>query len=177
MLIVFVYFIFFFKRTRFVGQAFLFKFPGVGQLMKETELARFGYLLGTLLDAGIPIVGALNSLEEATGFQRYKKLYRHLCQGAEEGHSFAQSFAAYRKSRVLIDLPVQHLITAAEQSGRLPETFLKIGRRFESKIDITTKNLATILEPVLLIIIWLGVAFLALAIILPIYSLIGGLKK
>jgi type II secretory pathway component PulF len=59
----------------------------------------------------------------------------------------------------------------------LPETLLKIGETFDSKTDITTKNLAVVLEPILLLIVWVGVVAVALAVILPIYSLIGGLNQ
>jgi hypothetical protein len=59
----------------------------------------------------------------------------------------------------------------------LPGTFLAIGENFEEKIDNTTKNLSVILEPILLVIVWLGVVAVALAVILPIYSLIGGLNN
>lgn len=170
------YFIFIFKKTKFIGQFIMLKFPGIGALVKEVEMARFGYLLGTLLEAGIPIIEALTSVAESTNLRTYKKFYDHLKKGAEEGHSFAQSFAQYPGSSNLISLPIQHLITTAEQSGRLPDTFKKIGNKFESKVDITTKNLATILEPIMLILVWLGVVFIALAIILPIYKIIGGLN-
>ena len=66
------------------------------------------------------------------------------------------------------------MIFSAEQSGNLPKTLLKIGEIFESKIDTTTKDLTVILEPVLLVVVWAGVVAVALAVILPIYSLIGG---
>ena len=69
------------------------------------------------------------------------------------------------------------MIVAGEQSGTLADTLLRIGEIFEEKSDTTTKNLTTILEPLLLIVIWLGVAGVALAVILPIYNLIGGFNR
>ena len=66
---------------------------------------------------------------------------------------------------------------AGEQSGHLPQTFFSIGEAYEEKVDSTTKDLAVILEPILLVIVWLGVVGVALAVILPIYSLIGGINK
>jgi len=170
------YLLFVFKKTKFLGQALLFRLPGIKRVIVETELARFGYLLGTLLETGIPLVESLTSLAEATNFYAYQKLYSHLRQSTEAGLSFAQSFASYQKTERLIPLPVQHLVMAAEQSGKLPEAFLSIGRKFEAQAEVTTKNLTTMLEPILIIAIWLGVVFIALAIIMPIYSLIGGLN-
>jgi len=69
------------------------------------------------------------------------------------------------------------MIAAGEQSGNLSDVLLKIGKIYEEKINLTTKNLAIILEPVLLIIVWGVVLLIALSVIMPIYSLIGGMNK
>ncbi|OGI27052.1 MAG: hypothetical protein A2359_01760 [Candidatus Moranbacteria bacterium RIFOXYB1_FULL_43_19] len=176
-LLFWIFFLFVFKKTKFLGQAFLFRLPGIKKVIMETELARFGYLLGTLLKTGIPLVESLESLAEATNSYAYKKLYSYLSQGTEEGMSFAQNFASYPKTGKLIPPSVQYLIMAAEQSGKLPEAFLSIGQKFEAQAEVTTKNLTTFLEPILIITIWLGVVFIALAIIMPIYNLIGGINR
>lgn len=171
-----IYVTFYLPRTKFIGQALLFSFPGVKRLFQEVELARFGYLLGTLLDAGIPVTKALDSLYKATAFPRYKKLYLHLREQVEEGNSFQKSFATFKKIGKFIPMPIQQLIVAGEQSGNLSEILLKISSTFEEKTEDTTKNLTVILEPILLVIVWVGVVGVALAVILPIYNLIGGLN-
>jgi type II secretory pathway component PulF len=66
---------------------------------------------------------------------------------------------------------------AGEQSGNLSGVLLKIGENFEEKADTTTKNLTIILEPILLVIVWVGVVAVALAVILPIYGLVGNLNN
>ncbi len=168
------YFIFSFSKTKSIGQYILFSLPAMRQLIKEIELARFGYLLGTLLDAGLPITQALGALANTTGIIPYQKLYAHLHDSIEEGDSFQKSFDAFRHSVRLIPKSVQQLIVSGEQSGTLSATLLKIGQTYETKSDTTTKNLSVIVEPILLVIVWLGVVAVALAVILPIYSLIGG---
>ncbi len=172
-----IYFVFIFSRTKFIGQTLLFAIPGIKKLIQETELARMGYILGTLLDAGLPVVDALESLAEASTFYKYKRLYLFLSNSLEDGNTFEQSFELYKKSRKLVPTTIQQMITVGEKSGHLAETFISIGETFEEKTDNTTKNLAVILEPILLVIVWLGVVAVALAVILPIYSLIGGLNK
>ena len=171
------YFVFFFPKTKVIGQYLLFFIPGVRQLVKEVETARFGYLLGTLLSAGMPVTKSLDSLAKATDSIPYRKLFLHLRDSIEEGNSFQKSFEMLRRGDRRISRPIQQLIVAAERSGNLPETFLKIGSTYESKADATTKNLAVILEPILLVLVWLGVVGVALAVILPIYSLVGGLNQ
>jgi len=171
-----VFFIFLFSKTKFIGQFILFSLPGIKGLIKEVEVARFGYLLGTLLEAGLPITHALDSLASATEITQYRKLYLHLRDSVQDGNSVQKSFVAFKRSNYLVPAPIQQLLFAGEQSGSLAETLLKIGQTFEAKADTTTKNLTVILEPILLVIVWLGVVVVALAVILPIYSLIGGLK-
>ncbi len=171
-----VYLIFYFPKTRRVGQSLLFIIPGIKQLIREIELARFGYLLGTLLQAGLPITQALASLAEATVFPHYKKFYAYLTSSVEEGNSFEKSFARFPGMRRLIPTPIQQLIITGEKSGHLPEALIHVSQNYEVKNEVTTKNLMVILEPILLVIVWLGVVAVALAVILPIYSLIGGLQ-
>ena len=169
------YFLFFFKKTKFIGQAVLFYLPGIKNLIREVELARFGYLMGTLLEGGLPIVYAIHSLQTVTSLVAYRKLYAHMELTIEDGGSFEEAFRTFRKSRRLVPMPVQGLVVSGEQSGHLAESFANIAKNYESRSDITTKNLSVILEPVLLVVVWLGVLAVALAVILPIYSLVGGL--
>lgn len=172
---VIVYFLFFFSKTRWFGQSILFLVPGASRLIREIELARMGYVMGTLLSAGLPIVQTLESLAQSTTFYSYIKFFKYIRSQIEDGQSWEQALYSYKRVRRVIPTPIQQMIIAGDSSGQLPQTFMKIGQIFESKTDTTAKNLTVILEPVLLVAVWLGVASVALAIIMPIYGLIGGL--
>lgn len=172
-----VYFLFFFPRTKNIGVSFLFSIPAVRELILETELARFGYLLGTLIAAGLPIIEAIESVKEATQFSPYRRFYTYLARSVEDGNSFEKSFATYPRLSRIIPKPVQQLIVSAERSGNLSKALVDISARYEAKSETTTKDLSVILEPILLVIVWLGVVAVALAVILPVYSLIGGLEQ
>jgi type II secretory pathway component PulF len=172
-----IFILFFEHHTKRVGQTLLLSLPGVKDLIRELEIARFGYMLGTLLATGFPITEALLALEPSTSLFRYRRLYRHLHDQVTEGVTLFESFVTYRHSGRLIPLPVQHLLAAGEQSAKLPETLKNTGEAFDAKTDVSAKNLTVILEPVLLIVVWLVVMFIALAVILPIYNLIGNLSS
>jgi type II secretory pathway component PulF len=172
-----IYILFFLKQTKGVGSFLLFNMPIFKKIILQIEISRFGYLLGSLLDAGMPITESIRSIKETADFSAYKKFYAYLEQNIEEGNSFAKTFSSYKKINKLIPSPIQQMIITSEQSGHLSQTLKKIGSVYEEKLDNTTKNLAVILEPVMLVIVWLAVVAVALAVILPIYSLIGGLKK
>lgn len=172
-----LYFLFIFSKTKFIGQWLLFLIPGIKNLIREAELARFGYIMGTLLNSGLPVLQALSSLKDSGTLRSYGKIYSYLHDQVEEGKSFEESFAANKKIKKYIPTPIQSLIAAGERSGALSKIFLNISETFEAKTELTTKNLSVILEPLLLVIVWLGVVAVALAVILPIYSLVGGLSN
>ncbi len=168
-----MYVLFFAPQTKWIGQSITLLIPGVKKLVLEIEVGRFGYVLGSLLTSGLSITTALVLLSETTEFHQYKKFYVYLKERISEGISVQKSFTGYPNLRQLIPRTTQQTIFTAEHSGNLPQTLLTIGELYENRADITTKNLAILLEPLLLIVVWLGVMFIALAIILPIYNLIG----
>ena len=172
-----IYFIFFFKKTRFLGRYLVFRAPIFKNIVKQMEIARFGQVTGNLLRVGMPIVETIGSLKESSAFYDYRKFYTFLEVKVSEGASFQQSFMSYKGMNKLLPSPVQQMIMAAEKSGHLSEALIKVGNIYEEKLDNTTKNLAIILEPVLLVVVWIGVMMVALAVILPVYGLIGGIQQ
>ncbi|HSX07129.1 MAG TPA: type II secretion system F family protein [Candidatus Saccharimonadia bacterium] len=163
--------------TKRVGRTLLFHIPGIGRLIREVEVAQFGYLLGTLVSAGLSITQALTLLKQSSTVPQYQKLYQHLANSIDNGLTFKDSFTKYTHSRKMLPPSVQQMIIAAERSGSLPEVLLTIGKTYEQKSDITTQNLETLIEPVLLVLVAGGVMLVAIAVILPIYSLVGGLNQ
>ncbi len=172
-----IYFLFINPKTRNVGVELLFRIPGIRKLMREIQLARMGYLLGTLLGAGLPVVDAFDSMAQVATYKRYQKFFVYCKKAIERGRGFDEIFKNYPKSTQLVPSPIQQLLIAAAQTGNLSETLLRVGQVYEERSDNTSKNLVTAMEPILLFIVWLGVLGLALSVILPIYHLVGGVNK
>ncbi len=118
------------------------------------------------IDNGLPLWKTM----ERSGVASDQKLY----EAFEEGYSFRSMLSKDRATAGLIPPSMQQMVIAGECSGSLPETLLSAGTIYEEKTDISTQNLEVILEPVLLIFVWIGVMGVAIAVILPIYSLVGG---
>lgn len=172
-----IFFVFVFRRTNSLGQAILFHIPAISGLLKEVELDRFGSLLGNLLKAGLPVLESLESLADSTTLYMYKNLYLHLYAKVKEGYSFQKSFEHYTNINNLIPVTIQQLVITAEQSGNLAQTLIKIGGMYQAKTETSAKNISVLLEPILLVIVWLGVVAVAVAVILPLYSLLGSLNS
>jgi type II secretory pathway component PulF len=168
-----VYFVFFFNKTRWIGQKFLLNFPVIKNAIIQLEMTRFGYLTFSLLDSGFRMLDALDIISASTDLFEYKKMYEFFAGSISNGDSFSQSFLKYPQSRKLLPLFARQAITSGEQTGKLKEAYKQIGDVFQKEYDYSTANLYVLLEPILLILVWLGVAGMALAVILPIYNLIG----
>lgn len=170
-LLMLFYFLFSFPKTKFIGHSVLFRTPLVRRLIKQVEIARFGFLLGTMLKAGMPMKSSLESLPATTTFLNYRRFYIYLEGQVVEGKSLQESFSSYKGVKKLFPSAVRQMVAAAEQSGSLPDTMIRIGKMYENKVETTAKNIPTILEPLMLILIGGMVAVLALGTILPIYNL------
>ena len=171
-----IYFIFVFSKTKFIGQAILSRTPVIEKFIKQVQLARFGFTLGTLLEAGLPINESLKSVANSTTSKAHRKLYLYLQDKVDSGYSLKKCFSENKKAKRLIPSAIQQIIAVGEESGRLPESLLKVGKTFEDKVDNTSKNLTAFVEPILLIVVGLAVGLIAMGVILPIYSLMGGVS-
>ena len=171
-----IYLVFFAPKFKIIGQTLLFHIPGISRLLHEIELARFCYLLGTLLQAGLSITQALDSVYGTTQARRYKKLIRYLSESFDKGYSFHETLRLKNREVRVLPPPVRQMIIAGERSGSLPESLISVGKIYESRSEISTQNLEATIEPILLIFVWVGVMGVAIAVILPIYSLVGGLE-
>jgi type IV pilus assembly protein PilC len=165
------------KYTAFraVTQWFALRIPGIGRLAREATIARFGVMLGGLLQAGVPLVEALESLVDATGMVSYKNLYARILERIRLGDSFSTSFEKIGKRSRILPISVQQLVTTGEKSGKLSDILLKIANIYDQKASETAEKLPTILEPALLLIIGGLVGGIAFAIITPIYSVVGNI--
>ncbi len=161
---------------RFLNQV-MFLIPGIGRMQQEIELSRLGYLLSSLLNSGIPLNKALILMQKATSLNAYAKLYDYIGYYIDKGYNLEMILSSYKGiGRVLPVFPRQLMING-EKSRKLADNLLKIGDLYQKKNDLTVKDLGTVFEPILLIIVWIGVAFFAVGVIMPIYSILGNISS
>lgn len=172
-----VYFMFFYTKTKHTGEAVLLRTPGVRQLIIEVELSRFGYILGNLLKSGVPVVDSLELLASLTSFRVYREFYKNLRSDIKDGMTFKESFEKIPKAKNLMPSSFQRLVISGEQSGGLSNSLIRMSAVYEEKIEVTSRNLTVVLEPVMLVLVWLGVVVVALGVITPMYGLIGNISN
>ena len=148
------------------------KIPVFGALIKKTILAEFSRTLGALLASGTLVVEALDKVSNITGNIHYKNAIDDVAKRVEKGVSIGDSMSLY----YLFPPNLIELVKIGEQTGKLDETLAKASEYFENEVDQTVKTLSTAMEPIILIFLGIGVAFLVIAIITPIYQITSSIN-
>lgn len=162
-----------FLRRNFVKpltHRIILKTPIIKKISKNLNLARFDRTLGVLLRSGIPIDRALGITVNTLNNYVYRRDLEEAAEEVQKGKALSVVLDEHRGQFPKL---VTRMIKVGEGSGKLEGTLLYLARYFEDEVDNLTKNLTTILEPVLLVIIGVIAGGLALSIITPIYQLTG----
>jgi len=145
---------------------FKISFPIVGPLFKLLYLIRFCRAFSTLLYGGVTMTKSLEVSSDVVRNQVYKDIINQALKEVSEGHSVSQAFAASD----YVPKMVAQMMFIGERSGKLDEVLEKISVFYGRELDAKTTNLNAILEPVIIIVMGIGVAIMVSAIILPMYS-------
>lgn len=164
-------------KTRFVKpywHAFILKLPILGSLLQNISLASLTRNLGIMLKSGLTVTAALETVSEVEGNLVYKKDLIKIAEAVKKGKSIESALVDGKYKE--FPLFMIRMVGVGEKSGNLEENLVYLGDYFETEVDTVTKNLATTLEPMLLIFIGIIVAFVALSIISPIYQVTGSIR-
>lgn len=177
--VVFVFIVFIkLPQTRPYWHALLLRLPVVGKLNRNVHLARMSRNLGVLLKSGIPISNALILTAGTLSNIHYKNALLKVQKSVKEGNSISKSVQSLPKSnKVLFPPLVWRMIEIGEKTGTLEKQLLYVADFFDDAVSNQTKNLASTLEPVLLLVIGAIVGFVAIAVISPIYELTGSIRR
>ena len=156
-------------RGRALGHRMLLAVPGrIGVLAKEVNLARTFRTLAGLLATDIPIVHALELTASTLSNTRYRSAVRAAATRVAHGEALG---AVLREERALFPPTSVQVVTVGEETGTLAELFNELANFYEADVDRSLQNLTTIIEPILILIIGVGVAFLAVAVLQPMYTI------
>ena len=163
-------------RAKFMAQYIDFivvKLPVIGNLAKELNTARTARTMSSLLSSGVSITRAVEITEDVVQNIYYKKVLEQAKTAVEKGAPFSEAF---EDNNNLYPVMMSEMIQVGEETGKLSEIFLQIALFYEEEVENKTKNLSTIIEPVLMIIIGAGVGFFAISMISPLYSVLGSIN-
>ena len=159
-------------RKTHIGKAVIdtavLKVPVLGQLIEKTTVARFTRTLGTLINAGVPILDALTITRDTTGNYVYAKALAGVHDSVRQGESFAQPLA---KAKVC-DAIVVNMIDVGEETGDLDKMLVRIADNYEEEVDVLVASLVSLLEPIMVVFLGGIVGFIVIALFLPMVKLI-----
>lgn len=175
--VIFFWLIFKIKIVKTIWQKIVIRIPVFGKLSKSLNLARISLTLGTLLKNNVAIVEALNITAEAITFLPYKNAIKTISSEVSQGKSINDGIMKADPRAKLFEPTTKAMIHVGERTGSLYNSLLYISEFYEEEVDDLTKNMATILEPVLLIVIAVIVGFVAISIISPMYQILNYINK
>jgi len=155
------------KKARYIWHSILIKIPILGKTARKINVARFTRTLGSLLASGVTIIESLQITADTITNEVFKKEILDAAKKVEDGSSVAEPL---KKSKIFPKM-VPHMIAVGEETGSLDKTLLKVTEFYDKEIDNTLKNLSSILEPIIMIIIGLGTGFIVISVITPIYQM------
>ncbi|MEI6528346.1 MAG: type II secretion system F family protein [bacterium] len=143
------------------------KAPLIGELVRETNTARVARTLSSLLEAGVPFAQAIEITAEVMGNYYYKKVLIEAKSVVEKGENISTIFM---KSPDLYPPFVGEMMSVGEETGKMASMLSEVAIFYEADVDQRTKDMSTIIEPVLMVLIGAAVGFFAISMISPIYS-------
>lgn len=148
----------------------IFSFPVVSGLMREIDITRFSRSLHLLLSSGIPITASLGLAQEVILKKEVRVLVEKAREQAMAGHPF--SYGLKNKKNTIPSMTIK-LMEVGEKSGTLEESMQIVADNMDYKVSKSVKKLTALLEPLLLVFVGVAVGGMMMAIIAPIYGLIG----
>lgn len=151
---------------------FMFKIPLFGELQKKIILVDFTRTLGMLVSSGIHILEGLQILKSSLGNVLFRNAVGEISNKVEKGLPLGDSFAQY----AVFPPIVSQMMKVGEETGKLDETLTKLSKYFQSESEQLVKGLTTAIEPIIMVVMGVGVGFIVISVITPIYNLTSQFK-
>jgi len=160
-----------FLRTKIGGNivlALALHIPVIGTLVRETMSARAARALSSLLSSGVEMLSAISITEEVVGDNPFGKVIRESGVRVKKGEVLSLAFTEHVK---LYPVFMGDMIAVGEETGKVSDMLAQVAEYYEQDVEDGTKDLSTIIEPMLMLVIGAAVGVFAVAMISPIYSL------
>jgi len=157
------------KAGRYNWDGLKIKLPIIGLIFQKIYLARFSRNLSTLISGGIPIIKALQIVSEIINNVIYRDIILDATNKISGGTSISESLSGYAEFPSI----VTQMVMVGEQTAQLDDILGKLAGFYEKEVDAKISTLTTLLEPIIMIVLGIGVGVLVAGILLPIYNLAG----
>ena len=147
--------------------------PVIGKVIRTNLFAQFARTLSTLLQNGVPVLTALKITEQVIPNRLLKEAIAKTREAVTDGKTIAQPLA---QSKLFPQLMVD-LVKIGEDTGDVPGALANLAETYEGELQISLRIMMNLIEPVLIIVMALGVGFLLISVLLPMFKLIANINN
>jgi type IV pilus assembly protein PilC len=167
---------FYFSLKTVSGKRFrdktIIKLPLIGDLVREANAARVARTLSSLLTAGVPVAQSIDIAKGIVNNHYYRQVLEEASKVVEKGENISTVFM---RNPDLYPTFVGEMMSVGEETGNMASMLGEVAIFYENDVEERTKDLSTIIEPVLMVIIGAAVGFFALSMVTPIYSVMDNI--
>lgn len=157
------------KRGKRALDFFVIHIPVIGYIVKEINTARTARTLSSLLSSGVDVVVALGVTRDVLQNSYYKEVLVSAESAIEKGDTVSSVFIQHEN---LYPIFVGEMMSVGEETGKMADMLLGVATFYEDEVDQKTKDMSTIIEPILMVIIGIAVGIFAMSMLAPTYSLV-----
>lgn len=172
LLIIFLKFILKIKEVKRAVHKSILRLPIFGAMVKKVNSARFARNFSALFESGVPIIESLQIVAGTLGNVLFKQALMEGANQVQKGEDLSKILGKYDHLFPPMTIQMLHL---GEETGNLNEILENMANFYEEEIDSLTKNLSSIIEPLIMVLIAIVVGFFAISMIQPMYSIMGGI--
>lgn len=158
------------KNGKYTIDYLVLKIPVIGEIVKEVNSARTARTLSSLLSSGVDVVESVRITADVIQNVHYKDILKVAGEAIEKGEPISKIFTQNEKYYPLF---LGEMMNVGEETGKIGEMLLGVANFYEEDVDQKTKDMSTIIEPFLMVIIGGAVGFFAISMISPMYSLVN----
>jgi type IV pilus assembly protein PilC len=147
--------------------------PAVGNLYRKLYLSRITDNLNTMLSSGVPIVRSIDITAEVVGSLVYKDLLKEVADGVKSGISLSAAMGMHKEHMPGI---LVQMVVVGEETGSLGTILKTLTDFYKREVDDAIDTLVGLIEPVMIVVLGLGVGVLLVSVLMPIYNMAGGIS-
>lgn len=147
--------------------------PATGNLYKKLYLSRITDNMNTMLSSGVPMVRAIDITGQVVGSLVYKNVLADVADGVKSGLALSASFEKHKKE--IPGIMIQ-MILVGEETGSLGNILKTLTDFYKREVDDAVDTLVGLIEPVMIVVLGLGVGILLVSVLMPIYNMASGIS-
>ena len=155
------------KEGKIIWHRVQLRIPGFKGLLEKFYLARFADNLSVLIQGGLPIVQALEITADVIGNGVYRGILLETIEEVKRGNTISSVLRTKKE----IPIMVTQMVFVGEESGRLDSTLKSVSTFYQKEVAVAIDSIVTLIEPVMIVLLGVGVAVLLVAILMPMYDM------